>query len=128
MKTAKIVKQIKPSIIPVPIVKSEPSDIVVEEHQLGHFDDNAELLDEHSEVIDNSDVFEDPDVEEDELLGDSFFQNGIKYEEQEFVDEVTLENNVNEVTIEEQEIPVQEHIEEIVIGDDIEECEFIGSD
>lgn len=128
LKTAKIVKQIKPSIIPVPVVKSEPSDIIVEEHHLSHFEDNVELLDEQSEVIDNSDVFEDPDVEEDELLGESFFQNGIKYEEQEFVDEVTLENNVNEVTIEEQEIPVQEHVEEIVIGDDMEECEFDGSD
>ncbi|XP_044751798.1 uncharacterized protein LOC123311773 [Coccinella septempunctata] len=128
LKTAKIVKQIKPSIVPVPIVKSEPSDIIVEEHHLGNFEDNAELLDEHSEVIENSDVFEDPDVEEDELLGESFFQNGIKYEEQEFVDEVTLEDNVNEVTIEEQEIPVQEHVEEIVIGEDIEECEFVVSD
>lgn len=119
LKTAKIVKQIKPSIVPVPLVKSEPN-MIIQEHHLGDLEDNAEFLHEHSDVIDDSEVFEDPDVEEEDLLGEPFFQNGIKYEEQEYVDAVTLEDNVNEVTIEEQEIPVQDHVEEIVIGGDIE--------
>ncbi|KAK9888508.1 hypothetical protein WA026_000759 [Henosepilachna vigintioctopunctata] len=125
LKTAKIIKQIKPSIIPIPVVKSEPSDIVIEEHHLRGFDENSEFMDDHSDVIQNSEVFEDPDVEEDELLGDeAFFSNGKDYEEEdEFVDEVTLEDNVNEVTIEEQDIALQEHVEEVVIGEE-DECEL----
>lgn len=129
LKTAKVVKQIKPTVV----VKPEPADIEIEEHCVPHFDETGVIIHEDDQidgdVIENSDVFEEAD---EELLGETIFtsedisidrigKNFSTEVDDEFINEVTLEDNVNEVTIEEHEIAVEEQIEEVTVMDDGEE-------